>query len=136
MKRAPGKFVDTNLKYRAKLTFNGGDPAYVKLSVKSGTAKVTVSGTPVLYKQDRFRIDTFILTTKDSTLNELYSVEFKNPAHAEIFELGPGLNGDFAILFRNGTLPSGKIPTSIPINVFCESSNKPVATVTLKIQIR
>ncbi|MDY3224246.1 MAG: hypothetical protein SOW84_00005, partial [Candidatus Faecousia sp.] len=136
IKKVPGESLDTSLKYRAKLTFDGGDPAYVNLSVKTGTGKYTVSGTPVLYKLDRFSHDTFTVTTKDTTLNEIEMVWFKNDAHAEMFWLQRTAPGEFAIFFRDSKIPTGKIPTSIPLYVWCEGGDKPAATVTVKLQVR
>lgn len=134
--KAPGQTLDVSLKYRAKLTFAGGAPAYVNLSVKSGTGKFTVSGIPVLYQLDRFSSGTFTVTTTDTTLNEIDRLEFKTPAHEEIFVLEQTGANEFSISFRDGKVPAGKLPTSIPVSVLCRGSDKPVATVNIKLQVR
>ena len=120
----------------SKLTFDGGTPVYVNLTIKTGTGRYTVSGTPVLYKLDRFSSDTFTVTTTDTTLNEIEMVWFKNDAHAEMFWLEKTAPDEFAIVFRDSTVPTGKIPTSIPLEVWCKGGDKPAATVTLKLQVR
>ncbi|MGM9585238.1 MAG: Ig-like domain-containing protein [Faecousia sp.] len=130
--------VDTALKYRAKLTFNGGNtPAYVNLAVKSGTAKVAVSGTPVLYKADRFSRDTFRLTAADKTLNSIVKAAIKDAKYQGIFEVYSYGNGEFAIGFKGNKVPNGKLPSSVVLNVYADGNlAKSVASVTLKVQIQ
>ena len=131
--KVPGAEVDTTLKYRAKLTFNNcTKPVSVNLSVKSGTAKVVASNSIVLYKADRFSRDTFRLTTADKTLNAIKTVESKD-ARFQVYSYG---NGEFALGFKGNRIPAGKLPTSVTLNVFCDGSDKQVAAVTLKLQVR
>ena len=136
--KVPGAEVDTALKYRAKLTFKGGaNPAYVNLAVKSGTAKVAVSGTPVLYKADRFSRGTFRLTTADKALNPIVKAEIKDAKYQGIFEVYSYGSGEFAIGFKGNKVPDGKLPTSVVLNVYVDGNPaKSVASVALKLQVR
>lgn len=136
--KVPGAEVDTALKYRAKLTFKGGaNPAYVNLAVKSGTAKVAVSGTPVLYKADRFSRGTFRLTTADKALNPIVKAEIKDAKYQGIFEVYSYGSGEFAIGFKGNKVPDGKLPTSVVLNVYVDGNPaKGVASVALKLQVR
>ena len=136
--KVPGAEVDTALKYRAKLTFQGGaNPAYVNLAVKSGTAKVAVSGTPVLYKADRFSRGTFRLTTADKALNPIVKAEIKDAKYQGIFEVYSYGSGEFAIGFKGNKVPDGKLPTSVVLNVYVDGNPaKSVASVALKLQVR
>ena len=136
--KVPGAEVETALKYRAKLTFKGGaNPAYVNLAVKSGTAKVAVSGTPVLYKADRFSRGTFRLTTADKALNPIVKAEIKDAKYQGIFEVYSYGSGEFAIGFKGNKVPDGKLPTSVVLNVYVDGNPaKSVASVALKLQVR
>ena len=136
--KLPGAEVDTALKYRAKLTFKGGaNPTYVNLAVKSGTAKVAVSGTPVLYKADRFSRGTFRLTTADKALNPIVKAEIKDAKYQGIFEVYSYGSGEFAIGFKGNKVPDGKLPTSVVLNVYVDGNPaKSVASVALKLQVR
>ena len=135
--KVPGAEADTTLKYRAKLTFDScAKPAYVNLAVKSGTAKVVVSSSIVLYKTDRFSRGTFRLTTADKTLNSIVKAEIKDAKYRNLFEIHSYGNGEFALGFKDNLIPAGKLPTSVALNVFCDGSDKPVASVTLKLQVR
>ena len=136
--KVPGAEVDTALKYRAKLTFKGGaNPTYVNLAVKSGTAKVAVSGTPVLYKADRFSRGTFRLTTADKALNPIVKAEIKDAKYQGIFEVYSYGSGEFAIGFKGNKVPDGKLPTSVVLNVYVDGNPaKSVASVALKLQVR
>lgn len=136
--KVPGAEVDTALKYRAKLTFKGGaNPTYVNLAVKSGTAKVAVSGTPVLYKADRFSRDTFRLITADKALNPIVKAEIKGAKYQGIFEVYSYGSGEFAIGFKGNKVPDGKLPTSVVLNVYVDGNPaKSVASVALKLQVR
>lgn len=136
--KAPGANVDSTRKYRAELTFDGGaQPAYCNLTVKSGTAKAAVTGTPVLYKSDRFSRSSFRINVTDKTVNPIAKVEIKDTKLAALYEIHDYGNGEFAIGFRNNTVGAVK-SASIPLNVFFEGngSAKPNATLTLKLQIR
>ena len=136
--KVPGAEVDTALKYRAKLTFDScAKPAYVNLAVKSGTAKVAVSGTPVLYKADRFSRGTFRLTTADKALNPIVKAEIKDAKYQGIFEVYSYGSGEFAIGFKGNKVPDGKLPTSVVLNVYVDGNPaKSVASVALKLQVR
>lgn len=136
--KVPGAEADTALKYRAKLTFKGGaNPTYVNLAVKSGTAKVAVSGTPVLYKADRFSRGTFRLTTADKALNPIVKAEIKDAKYQGIFEVYTYGSGEFAIGFKGNKVPDGKLPTSVVLNVYVDGNPaKGVASVALKLQVR
>ena len=136
--KVPGAEADTTLKYRAKLTFDScAKPAYVNLAVKSGTAKVAVSGTPVLYKADRFSRGTFRLTTADKALNPIVKAEIKDAKYQGIFEVYSYGSGEFAIGFKGNKVPDGKLPTSVVLNVYVDGNPaKGVASVALKLQVR
>ena len=136
--KAPGAKVDTTLKYRAKLTCdNCAKPAYVNLAVKSGTAKVSVSGAPVLYKADRYSRCAFRLTTTDKTLNPIVRTEIRDVKYRNLFEIHSYGNGEFAIGFKDNLVPTGRFPSSVVLNVYADgNSTRSVASVTLKLQVR
>ena len=138
IKKVPGANVDTTLKYRAKLTFKGGaKPAYVNLSIKSGTAKVSVSGTPVLYKADRYSRGAFRLTTTGKTLNPIVKAEIKDAKYQNLFAIYSYGNGEFAIGFKDNLVPTVRFPSSVVLNVYADgNSTRSVASVTLKLQVR
>lgn len=138
--RKSGAEVDASLKYRAELTFPGladSKPAYTNLTVRSCTAKVEASNGIALYKSDRFSRDTFRLTAADKTLDSIIRVEIKDPKYRKIFEVYSYGNGEFAIGFANNTVPVEKLPARLVLNVYTSNAQyaKPVASVTLKIQV-
>ncbi|MGM9660342.1 MAG: leucine-rich repeat domain-containing protein, partial [Faecousia sp.] len=135
--KLPGVNVDPTLKYRAKLTFDGGtQPAYANLTVKSGTAKATLSNTAVLYKSDRFSRSAFRITVTDQTVNSIERVEIKDTKLAALYKIYDYGNGEFAIGFQNNTVGTVK-SVSITLNVFFEGNGsvKPNTTATLKLSI-
>ena len=136
--KVPGAKVDTTLKYRAKLTWhNCANPAYVNLSIKSGTARIAVSGAPVLYKADRYSRGAFRLTTTDKTLNPIVRTEIRDVKYRNLFEIHSYGNGEFAIGFKDNLVPTGRFPSSVVLNVYADgNSTRSVASVTLKLQVR
>lgn len=133
--------VNTGLKYRAVLSFRenvDGKKATVSLSVKSGEAKVSLSGTPVLYRSDRNSRGDFRLTVKDTGLNPLTRVTFKEAPHQALFTLYEYGGGNYALGFRDNTVQNKTYPTCVVLNLFFDgnTSTKPNATVTLKPQVR
>ena len=136
--KCPGAQPELNRKYRAKLTFQGGNPVYVSIPVKSGTASFSAIGTPVLYRADRFSRGTFRLSAKDETLNALAQVEFKNAAQAALFQLYDYGGGTYAIGFRDNAPANLRYPASVTLNLFPEgsASDEPSGTVTVKLSVR
>ena len=137
--KAPGAELDLSLKSRAKLTFDGGFATSPNLSIKSGTAKAAVTGTPVLYKTDRYSRGTFQISTMDKTLSPIDRLAIKDAKQAALFEIYTYGNGEFAIGFKdNAVKEKTKYPTSVALNVFHEgnTTNTPNAVVTLKLSIR
>lgn len=135
--KVPGALVNPALKYRAKLTFKGGaQPAYVNLTVKNGTVKATLDGTPVLYQIDRNSRGTFKIRVMDETVNPITKVEIRDAKVAALYQIYNYGNGEFAIGFKDNTVQNAKYPTSAALTVFFDGSQKPSASITLKLQIR
>ncbi len=139
--KVPGAVLDTSLKYRAILSFpdtSSSAPAFATLPVKYGKVSVKTSGTPVLYKKDRFSRGNVSLIIADNTLNPLERVEFKDAKQAALYEVYYYGNGSLAIGFREGSVQNVKYPTSVSLNLFFtgNSTQKPNAAITVKIQIR
>lgn len=135
--KVPGALVNPALKYRAKLTFKGGaQPAYVNLTVKTGTVKATLDGTPVLYQIDRNSRGTFKIRVMGETVNPITKVEIRDAKVAALYQIYNYGNGEFAIGFKDNTVQNAKYPTSAALAVFFDGSQKPSASITLKLQIR
>lgn len=139
--RAPGANIDlTKFKYRAEMTFTGKSgidnlltiPA-VALPLKSNTVKATVSGTPVLYKADKYSRASFRLNIADATVNAIEAVESTNPLY-QIEDYG---NGEYAICFNTSSWTAAtKYPTSVTLNVFLDGNENAATKVTLKLSLK
>lgn len=139
IQKTPGATPDLGCQYRAALSFRGGNPAYGKLTLKSGTGKVTAAGAPVLYKTDRFSRGIFQITSADGALNPVDRVTIKDARQQALFCIYDYGNGEYAIGFQDNTVDrNAKYPTSVTLNVFLEGnqSSKPNGTVTLKLVVR
>ena len=92
----------------------------------------------MLYKSDRFSRDAFRLTTADKALDSIVRAEIKDPKYQQMFEVHSYGNSEFAIGFANDTVPAGKLPASLVLNVYVSNAQyaKPVASVTLKLQVQ
>lgn len=138
--RAPGANIDLKqYKYRAEMTFTGPGidnlltiPA-VALPLKSNTVKATVSGTPVLYKADKYSRASFRLNIADATVNAIEAVESTNPLY-QIEDYG---NGEYAICFNTSSWTAAtKYPTSVTLNVFLDGNENAATKVTLKLSLK
>lgn len=139
--RVPGANIDLKqYKYRAEMTFTGKSgidnlltiPA-VALPLKSNTVKATVSGTPVLYKADKYSRASFRLNIADATVNAIEAVESTNPLY-QIEDYG---NGEYAICFNTSSWTAAtKYPTSVTLNVFLDGNENAAAKVTLKLSLK
>ena len=139
--KQPGEQLNTALKYRAVLTLPGvanSDPAYVSLPVKSGSAPVKLSGTAVLYKNDRFSRSPIPITVTDGAMNPISRVEIKDPKLAQLYEVYSYGNGEFSIGFKNDTVGAGVKTGNVALEVYVDgnASAKSNASVTLKLNIR
>ena len=139
--KLPGEQLNAGLKYRAVLTLPGvanSDPAYVSLPVKSGSAPVKLSGTAVLYKNDRFSRSPIPFTVTDGAMNPISRVEIKDPKLAQLYEVYSYGNGEFAIGFKNDTVGAGVKSGNVALEVYVDgnASAKSNASVTLKLNIR
>ena len=139
--KLPGEQLNAALKYRAVLTLPGvanSDPAYVSLPVKSGSAPVKLSGTAVLYKNDRFSRSPIPFTVTDGAMNPISRVEIKDPKLAQLYEVYSYGNGEFAIGFKNDTVGAGVKSGNVALEVYVDgnASAKSNASVTLKLNIR
>lgn len=139
--RVPGANIDLKqYKYRAEMTFAGKSgidnlltiPA-VALPLKSNTVKATVSGTPVLYKADKYSRASFRLNIADATVNAIEAVESTNPLY-QIEDYG---NGEYAICFNTSSWTAAtKYPTSVTLNVFLDGNENAATKVTLKLSLK
>ncbi|MGN0984615.1 MAG: Ig-like domain-containing protein, partial [Gemmiger sp.] len=133
--------ADIDLKtyrYRAEMTFGGADESLVTtpvviLPLKSNTVKATVSGTPVLYKTDKYSRATFRLNIADATVNAITKVEPSNALY-QIEDYG---DGEYAVCFDTSKWTSTtKYPTSITLNVFLDGNANAATKVTLKLSLK
>ena len=136
--RAPGANIDLKqYKYRAEMSMSEIDnlltiPA-VALPLKSNTVKATVSGTPVLYKADKYSRASFRLNIADATVNAIEAVESTNPLY-QIEDYG---NGEYAICFNTSSWTAAtKYPTSVTLNVFLDGNENAATKVTLKLSLK
>ncbi len=137
--------ADSRLKYKVRVIagFANGTEAATPLTaitVKTGAARLTVSGTPVLYLKDVNSRGDFRITSADLTLNGIARAEIKDAKNAAMFELYEYGGGRFAIGFKDGVIApaAAKLKSvSIPINIWLDGSEtaKPNAAVTIKINI-
>ncbi len=137
--------ADSRLKYKVRVIagFANGTEAATPLTaitVKTGAARLTVSGTPVLYLKDVNSRGDFRVTSADLTLNGIAKAEIKDAKNAAMFELYEYGGGRFAIGFKDGVIApaAAKLKSvSIPINIWLDGSEtaKPNAAVTIKINI-
>ena len=139
--KQPGEQLNTALKYRAVLTLPGvenSDPAYVSLTVKSGSAPIKLSGTAALYRNDRFSRSLIPFTVTDAAMNPISRVEIKDAKLAQLYEIYSYGNGQFAIGFQNSTVGAGVKSGNVALEVYVDgnASAKPNASVTLKLNIR
>lgn len=139
--KQPGEQLNTALKYRAVLTLPGvenSDPAYVSLTVKSGSAPIKLSGTAVLYRNDRFSRSLIPFTVTDAAMNPISRVEIKDAKLAQLYEIYSYGNGQFAIGFQNSTVGAGVKSGNVALEVYVDgnASAKSNASVTLKLNIR
>ncbi len=132
-------------KYKAKVvaTFENGHTVsspLVSITVKTGSAKMKVTGTPTLYLKDKNSRGKFTLTSDDLTLNDIDRVVIKDAKNLAMFELYDYGNRQYAIGFKGNTVTAAAAKlksASIPINIWHtgNNTNKPDATVTLKVTI-
>ncbi len=151
--------ADPICKYKAELeaTFNGidenGQPKVytvksttkIAITVKTGKAKMKVTGTPTLYLKDENSRGKFTLTSTDLTLNAIKDiksggVEIKDRKYNDMFELYDYGNGQYAIGFKDNivTAAAAKLKTaSITLNIRHEGNDtaKADSTVTLKVTL-
>ena len=137
--------ADSRLKYKVRVvaSFTDGVEAATPLTaitVKTGAARLTVSGKPVLYLKDVNSRGDFRITSADLTLNGIARAEIKDAKNAAMFELYEYGGGRFAIGFKDGVIApaAAKLRSvSIPINIWLDGSEtaKPNAAVTIKINI-
>ena len=112
----------------------------VSFTVKTGTAKMKVVGTPKLYQKDAFSRGEFSLTSTDLTLNDIAKVDLKPTKTAGYFELHNYGNGQFAIGFKDNKIDpaAAKLKTAtVTLNIWHEgnTTEKADSTVSLKITI-
>ena len=137
--------ADSRVKYKVRViaSFASGAEAATPLTaitVKTGVARLTVSGKPALYLKDVNSRGDFRITSADLTLNGIAKAEIKDAKNAAMFELYEYGGGRFAIGFKDGVIaPSAaKLRSvSIPINIWLDGNEtaKPNTTVTVKINI-
>ena len=137
--------ADSRVKYKVRViaSFASGAEAATPLTaitVKTGAARLTVSGKPALYLKDVNSRGDFRITSADLTLNGIAKAEIKDAKNAAMFELYEYGGGRFAIGFKDGVIaPSAaKLRSvSIPINIWLDGNEtaKPNTTVTVKINI-
>ena len=142
--------ADSTLKYKVRIvaTFENGQTVsspLISITVKTGTAKMKVSGTPTLYLKDKNSRGKFTLTSEDLTLNAIKDiedggVEIKDQKYRDMFELYDYGNGQYAIGFKDNKVSeaAAKLKSaSIPLNIRHTGNNtaKPDSTVTLKVTI-
>ena len=137
--------ADSRVKYKVRViaSFASGAEAATPLTaitVKTGAARLTVSGKPALYLKDVNSRGEFRITSADLTLNGIAKAEIKDAKNAAMFELYEYGGGRFAIGFKDGVIaPSAaKLRSvSIPINIWLDGNEtaKPNTTVTVRINI-
>ena len=134
---------DHTLKYKAQLetkVYDDREPvksAMISLSVKMGTAKLTVktSGT-TLFGKDRNDRALVWFEAKDAALNAVSKVEIKDAKYQDKFEVIDYGNGQFAIGFRGGVPESliGKTVT-LNLNIFIEGNQTEKANTPAKVKL-
>lgn len=137
--RKPGAQIDlVDYKYRAEMHFRGKnvDPglvttSVVALPVRSNSVRVTTSGTPVLYKSDKYSRATFRLNIADASVNSIQDVTSNN-AQYRIEYLG---NGECAIYF-NAWKPTTKYAGSVQVNVFVDGNVNAAVKTTVRLTIK
>ena len=140
--------ADTTLKYKAQVVAMFTDKeedivesALIPITVKTGTAKMKVTGTPTLYLKDKNSRGKFALTSTDQTLNGIADVKIKDPKYQNMFELYKYGSGQYAIGFVGdpGETGASRLKTaSVTLNIWHtgnDNSSKPDSTVTLKVTL-
>ena len=137
--------ADSRVKYKVRViaSFASGAEAATPLTaitVKTGAARLTVSGKPALYLKDVNSRGDFRITSADLTLNGIAKAEIKDAKNAAMFELYEYGGGRFAIGFKDGVIATSAAKlrgVSIPINIWLDGNEtaKPNTTVTVRINI-
>ena len=122
------------------------ESALIPITVKTGTAKMKVTGTPTLYLKDKNSRGKFTLTSTDQTLNAIKDIEdggieIKDQKYEDMFKLYDYGSGQYAIGFNGdpGETGASRLKTaSITLNIRHTGNNnakKPDSTVTLKVTL-
>ena len=137
--RKPGAQIDlVDYKYRAEMHFRGKnvDPglvttSVVALPVRSNSVRVTTSGTPVLYKSDKYSRATFRLNIADAAVNSIKDVTSNN-AQYQVEYLG---NGECAIYFKDWKSTT-KYAGSVQLNVFVDGNENAAVKPSVRLTIK
>lgn len=134
LQKQPGAQLDPAGSYRLELSANGSKPATVKLSLKSGTAKVTCQAV-TLYKKDVNAQTQLEFQVGDTTVNSLQRVRIKNISQQAMFQVVPWADGQFAL----ATVSGGQAKScKVTLELFFQGNDteKPNATVTVPVIVR
>ncbi len=121
--------------YRLELTVEGASkPAYVKLNVKSGSAKLTAEPV-VLYAKDGNSRAELKFSSTDPTLNPVNRVTLKDAKQANTYRLRRLEDGTYVLSFQDEAVRKSG---SVALNVFIagNTTRTPNTTVTVKVEVR
>lgn len=121
--------------YRLELTVEGASkPAYVKLNVKSGSAKLTAEPIVLYAKDGNSRAELKFIST-DPTLNPVNRVTLKDAKQADTYRLRRLEDGTYVLSFQDEAVRKSG---SVALNVFIagNTTRTPNTTVTVKVEVR
>ena len=140
--RKPGAHqIDlVNYKYRAEMRFRRENEevdsglvttSVVALPVRSNGVRVTIIGTPVLYRSDKYSRATFRLNIADAAVNSIKDVTSNN-AQYQVEYLG---NGECAIYFKDWKSTT-KYAGSVQVNVFVDGNENAAVKPSVRLTIK
>ena len=134
-----GADLDHSQKYTATLTatFANGETAVATgaLKLKMGSAKLTLKADSMtMFANDKHSRVNVSFSSADSALNEVARVEL-DPKLANQFELFDYGNGQYAIGFKDGTVPAKLTSANIALNVWLEGNETAKANASVKVKV-
>lgn len=139
--RKPDAQIDlVNYKYRAEMSFIGENVPdglttrpVVALPVRSNSVRVTITGTPVLYKSDKYSRAIFRLNIPDAAVNSITDVTSNNSQYL-IEYLG---NGECAIYFNTKAwTPITRYAGSVQLNVIVDGNANAAVKPSVRLTIK
>lgn len=137
-----GAAIDPKTVYNVEMTLDGYTTKPVKLPVKMGSVKIDQSVKTVnLLKDDRYDTATVKLSLTDDSLYDISGARVVLLEKNDCLSLTPLGNGEYAIGYKNNTLPDqvlrGKIKgTSAKLNVYLTGNGGSAVNKTITVTVK